>query len=118
MTGSSSTATLPSTRPFPVGSPGGSRIIGAVFNALLFKLLHGMELQAAVNRPRVIARNGPAELEMPLYRNKRFLLELTNEGYQPRDGNVIGSVQAIEILEDGWLFGAGDPRREGLALGY
>ncbi len=101
-----------------LGSPGGSRIIGLTLNVLLNVIDHGMDVQTAINQPRVIARNGPVELEAPLFRNRALREELEARGFDVRNAQAVGSVQAIEITEDGWLYGAADPRREGLAVGY
>ena len=40
-----------------IGCPGGSTIIGAVTNALLGRIFHGLPLQTAVDLPRLISRN-------------------------------------------------------------
>jgi len=101
-----------------LGSPGGSRIIGTVFQAVLYILQYGMDVQEAVNFPRVMSRNGPAELESPLFRNEKLLQALRDKGVEPVDGRAFGAVQAVRIRQDGWLEGAADPRREGSALGY
>ena len=106
-------------KPFlALGSPGGSRIIGVVLNMLVNRLVHDREVQEAVNAPRVISRNGSAELETPLLRNTPLMDGLKALGIEPRDAEAVGAVQAIEIRSDGWLAGAADPRREGLALGF
>lgn len=103
---------------YALGSPGGSRIIGVTLNVLLNVIDHGMDVQTAINSPRAISRNGPLELEAPLYRNRELRNELERRGFTVRNAGAFGSVQAIEIGEDGWLRGAADPRREGLAVGY
>ncbi|MDQ8208490.1 gamma-glutamyltransferase [Coraliomargarita sp. SDUM461003] len=101
-----------------IGSPGGSRIIGVVFNALLNTLVFDFDLQAAINAPRVIGRNGRPEMESPLYRDTTLRQELKERGFKMVDAQAAGSVQAIRVNPNGWLEGAADPRREGLALGY
>ncbi|MEX0742658.1 MAG: gamma-glutamyltransferase family protein, partial [Phycisphaeraceae bacterium] len=101
-----------------LGSPGGSRIIGITLNVLVNVIDHKMDVQTAINAPRVLARNGPLELEAPLYRNRALRTELERRGFDVRNAQAFGSVQAIQIGEDGWLHGAADPRREGLAVGY
>jgi gamma-glutamyltranspeptidase/glutathione hydrolase len=101
-----------------IGSPGGSRIIGVVFNALLNSLIFDFDLQAAINAPRVIGRNGRPEMESPLYRNTTLRTALQERGFKMVDAQAAGAVQAIRINSDAWLEGAADPRREGLALGY
>lgn len=113
------TIVLKDGKPFlALGSPGGSRIIGTVLNALVNVLDHGMDVQQAVNAPRVIARNGPVELEAPLYRDQALRKELEARGFEVSDVGSTGSVQAVLIGEDGWLRGAADPRRAGLVVGY
>jgi gamma-glutamyltranspeptidase/glutathione hydrolase len=101
-----------------LGSPGGSRIIGAVFNVVTNLLVHDMELQAAVNYPRIIARNGPVELEGPHYHNSQLTEMLEARGYKVINAQVAGAVQAILIDANNRLRGAADPRREGSALGF
>jgi gamma-glutamyltranspeptidase/glutathione hydrolase len=101
-----------------IGSPGGSRIIGVVFNALLNALVFDFDLQAAINAPRIIGRNGRPEMESPLYRDEALRNALNMRGFDLVDAQAAGAVQAIRVNADGWLEGAADPRREGLALGY
>lgn len=101
-----------------VGSPGGSRIIGITLNVLLNVLDHNMDVQTAIKAPRVIARNGPLEIEAPLYQREALREELARRGFDVQNIQAVGAVQAIEIDENGWLHGAADPRREGLAVGY
>lgn len=101
-----------------LGSPGGSRIIGITLNVLVNVLDHGMDVQAAVNAPRIIARNGPPELETPLHEKHDLVRNLEERGFDVDRINAAGSVQAIRIAPDGWLHGAADPRRHGLVVGY
>lgn len=101
-----------------IGSPGGSRIIGVVFNALLNALVFEFDLQEAINAPRVISRNSRPEMESLLYRDEALLEALKARGFNMVDAQAAGAVQAIRINKDGWLEGAADPRRAGLALGY
>lgn len=95
-----------------LGSPGGSRIIGIVFNVLVNTLIHGMDIQEAVNTPRLISRNGRPEVESPGFAEAR------KTGINLEDSKAAGAVQAIYLSDDGWLYGAADPRREGVVLGY
>lgn len=100
-----------------LGSPGGGRITGMVLNVLVNVVDHGMDVQQAINAPRMISRNGPSEWEAPLYRDAALRRQLEAMGFDIRDAGAAGSVQAIQIDGD-WLYGAADPRREGLSLGY
>lgn len=101
-----------------LGSPGGSRIIGVTFNTLVNILLHQMDPQVAINQPRVIARNGIAELEPPLFKQAPLLKSIEQFAIQPREVQAAGCVQAIQITPNRTLLGAADPRREGVALGF
>jgi len=101
-----------------LGSPGGSRIIGITLNVLVNVLDHGLDPQAAVNAPRVVARNGAAELERTYHDDEALRGELEERGFGTVRASSFGSVQAILIGDDGRLYGGADPRREGIALGY
>ncbi len=100
------------------GSPGGSTIIGTTLNVVLNVLDFEMDPQAAVNAPRVIARNGAVDLESRLFTDGALVAGLRARGFVVRDAGSIGAAQVIRIAEDGPLLGAADPRRDGLALGY
>jgi gamma-glutamyltranspeptidase/glutathione hydrolase len=98
-----------------LGSPGGSRIIGYVFNVLVNTLDYGMDVQSAVNAPRIVARNGSVSLDDAL-QTPALQAGLEARGFSVGGTNT-GSVQAIIVGDDGMLYGAADPRRNGLALG-
>ncbi len=99
-----------------LGTPGGSRIIGYVFNVLVNVIDYGMELQEAVNAPRIISQNGPLLIDSALA-STSIVGGLQARGFDVRQPNT-GSVQAILVGDDGLLYGAADPRRLGLALGH
>jgi gamma-glutamyltranspeptidase/glutathione hydrolase len=109
-------------RPYlALGSPGGARIIGIVAQVLVNVLDHGMDIQQAINAPRVDSRNGPLALEV-LYPHRRELCEaLRARGWQVRNlqpwYEAWGGAQGIRVLPDGTLEGGADPRREGAARG-
>ncbi len=98
-----------------VGSPGGSRIIGYNFNVITNILDYGLNPQEAVNAPRIVARNGGVNLDSELYANLSG--GLSARGFSVNEGNT-GSVQIVMVGEDGMVYGAADPRRQGLALGH
>lgn len=111
------TIVLRDGQPFmALGSPGGSRIIGYVLNVLVNVIDYDMELQAAVNAPRVIAQNGPLFVDAAFFSNES-VGGLQARGFDVRQPNS-GSVQAVLIGPDGMRYGAADPRRLGLALGH
>ncbi len=110
------TLVLKDGQPFmAVGSPGGSRIIAYVFNVVVDVLDYGMDIQAAVNAPRIVARNGGIGLDDALL-TPGLQAGLQARGFSVGGGNT-GSVQAVVVGDDGMLYGAADPRRNGLALG-
>jgi len=98
-----------------VGSPGGSRIINYVANALVAILDWGMDPQAALNMGHVVDRNGPIELEEGTEAEK-YAEVLTALGQEVTVGPLESGLHAI-LIRDGHLIGAADPRREGVALG-
>ena len=101
-----------------VGSPGGSTIIGTTLNVILNVLDFGMDVQEAVNAPRVIARNGAVDLESRLFADAALVAGLRAKGFVVRDAGSVGAAQAVGIADDGSLRGAADPRKNGLALGH
>jgi gamma-glutamyltranspeptidase/glutathione hydrolase len=98
-----------------IGSPGGSRIIGYVAEAIVSHIDWGMNVQAAVSTPHAINRFGTFDLE------KGTSLENMVEpmealGYKVKLRALNSGLHAISITKDG-LAGGADPRREGIALG-
>ena len=97
-----------------VGSPGGSSIIGYVLKSLVAMLDWGVEPQAALALPNVVARGTPA-VEAGF--DPALREALTAMGQQVRDappGEGSG-LHAVMVMPDGTLKGGADPRREGLA---
>lgn len=98
-----------------VGSPGGSRIIHYVTNALVAILDWDMDPQAALDMGHVVNRNGVTELEEGT--EAEALAEaLTTLGHEISVRPHVSGLHAIQI-KDGRLIGAADPRREGVAVG-
>ncbi len=99
-----------------IGSPGGSRIINYVANAIVAILERGMEPQAAVSAPHFGNRNGATELEAGTGAvDLREALEAM--GHEIETGDMTSGLHGIAIGDDGSLTGGVDPRREGVALG-
>jgi gamma-glutamyltranspeptidase/glutathione hydrolase len=98
-----------------LGSPGGSQIIGYVAKTLVSHLDWGMDIQAAVAAPNVLARFDAVEIEKG---TSAEALEpgLKALGFPVKSAEMTSGVQAIAIGE-GRLTGAADPRREGIAVG-
>ena len=98
-----------------IGSPGGSRIIGYVAQAIVNHVDFGMDVQQAVAAPHLVNRFGTFDLEegTPATELEAPLQEL---GFETEVRDLTSGLHAIEIAGDGLLGGA-DPRREGIALG-
>lgn len=83
-------------------------------------LQYGMDIQAAMDLPRVFAKPGTWTVEHEATLPESTVQELQARGYEmvPPDW-AIGGAQAIEIdWEKQTLTGASDHRKDGCALGY
>jgi gamma-glutamyltranspeptidase/glutathione hydrolase len=97
-----------------IGSPGGSRIIGYVAQAIIAHLDWGMNVQEAVSMPHLVNRFGTYDLEEG---TEAINLEgaLTEMGFEVSVRGLNSGLHAIAVSEV--LQGGADPRREGIALG-
>jgi gamma-glutamyltranspeptidase/glutathione hydrolase len=98
-----------------VGSPGGSLIIGYVVKTLIAVLDWGMDMDAAINSPYFVNRNGSTDLE------KGTQLEalkpvLEGMGHTVKLISNVSGLHGIRITPNG-LDGGADKRREGVSLG-
>ena len=98
-----------------VGSPGGSRIIGYVAKTLIAALDWNLALQAAVDLPNFVNRNGPIELERGTALEE-LRPRLESMGHKVVSFSRSSGIQAVRLSGSG-LEGAADKRRDGLALG-
>ncbi len=98
-----------------IGSPGGSRIIGYVAQAIIAHIDWGMDVQQAVAMPHGVNRFGTFDLEEGTGL-ATLAPELELLGYEVNVRALTSGLHAISIGPDGLLGGA-DPRREGIALG-
>ncbi|MDD5543736.1 MAG: gamma-glutamyltransferase [Acidobacteriia bacterium] len=110
-----------------LGSPGGPTIINTVLETLVNVIDFGMNIQEAVDAPRIHHQWMPDRLDVePIGFSPDTLHILESEGYTLKlmhsssGGNeFLGDVQAILIdPKTGVRLGAADPRRHGVALGY
>jgi len=106
-----------------LGSPGGSQIIGVVGQVLTGVLDHNLDMQAAINLPRVSCRNrGSIELEGHYPERSAMAERLQALGWPLRPlipgYEAWGGAQGIRRRADGRLEGGADPRREGAVRGY
>ena len=98
-----------------VGSPGGSRIIGYVAQAIIAHLDWGMDVQQAVSAPHLVNRFGTMDVEAGTAA-EALVDPLTEMGFTVEARTLTSGLHAIAITADG-LQGGADPRREGIALG-
>jgi gamma-glutamyltranspeptidase/glutathione hydrolase len=99
-----------------LGSPGGSTIITTVLQVLLNVLEHGIDLQAAVDAPRLYSASYP-DLTWEAAIPADTLDALRALGHQPTPSPTsLGSVQAARRRPDGTWLGAADPRRAGTVI--
>ncbi len=98
-----------------IGSPGGSRIIGYVAQTIIAHTQWGMDIQQAINLPRLLNRFGTLDIEQG---TDATLLkaELEKMGFMTEVRDLNSGLHAIRITSEG-LEGAADPRREGIAIG-
>lgn len=99
-----------------LGSPGGSNIIGYVTKTIIAALDWDMDIQAAVDLPHYINRNGAST---DLEKGTAILAlksSLEAAGHVVRTRPMTSGLHAIRV-RGRVLMGAADPRREGVALG-
>jgi gamma-glutamyltranspeptidase/glutathione hydrolase len=98
-----------------IGSPGGASIIPYVAQALVGILDFGLDPQAAIDRPHVLNRNGPTEVEAGP-EAEATVAALARFGGETEVTDLNSGLHAI-LIRDGKLIGAADKRREGVARG-
>ncbi len=98
-----------------LGSPGGSRIIGYVTQALVAVLDWNMDMQSAFDQPRFLDRNGPLEIEEGTSLEK-LIPDLKALGHDVLPEKINSGLHGIRVTPEG-LDGGADPRREGKAIG-
>ncbi len=101
-----------------IGSPGGARIITAVFQTLLNLVEHGMSMQGAVSAPRVHHQQWPDSIRAePGALADSTVAALRAMGHAVYEDGPMGRVDAILVLPDGRLEGGADPRGDDTAVG-
>ncbi|MEA1082345.1 gamma-glutamyltransferase [Marinobacter qingdaonensis] len=101
------------------GSPGGSRIITTTLQVILNVIDHGMNIQTAVNAPRIHHQWLPDEIRIEQGVSPDTIRLLEQRGHTVVTDSAMGAIQSIMIGEDGTLYGGADPRRStSSAKGY
>lgn len=97
-----------------VGSPGGSRIINYVAQTIIAVLDWQLDIQSAIDLPKVTNRNDATTLEMGT-NLEAFKPQLEAMGHKVFIRNLNSGLHGIEVFDDK-LIGGADPRREGKVL--
>jgi gamma-glutamyltranspeptidase/glutathione hydrolase len=103
-----------------IGSPGGPMIISSVLQTLLNVVVFDMNIQEAVNAPRIHHQWLPDEIKMEKYGFAPEVREqLKRRGHTLTERKYMGDVHVIiHMLKSGLFMGASDPRSEGRSVGY
>jgi len=107
-------------KPFMIlGSPGGGRIITAVFQTVVNMIDFNMSLKDAINAPRFHNQWYPDEIQVESgMLDKNTKAQLISLGHSIKDIHSFGKIDAIRFNEDGSMTGYSDSRGYGKALGY
>ncbi len=101
------------------GSPGGSRIITTTLQVIMNVIDHNLNIQAAVNAPRIHHQWFPDELRIEEGLSPDTIRLLKGMGHTIQQKSAMGAIQSIMILEDGTMHGGADPRRStSSAMGF
>lgn len=94
------------------GSPGGSRIISTTLQVIMNVIDHKMNIQTAVNAPRVHHQWLPDIIRMEQGISPDTINILKNMGHKVSQKSAMGGSQSILVNNDsGILYGAADPRQ-------
>jgi gamma-glutamyltranspeptidase/glutathione hydrolase len=103
-----------------IGSPGGPTIINTVLQVVLNVIDFGLTIQEAIDAPRFHHQYLPDELRLEKQGwAQDVVVALQNRGHKIVLRECMGDAQGIQLdSQRGILWGASDPRGDGLALGY
>ena len=101
------------------GSPGGSRIITTTLQVIMNVIDHRLNIQAAVNAPRIHHQWLPDEIRIEEGISPDTIRLLEAMGHTVNEKDSMGAIQSIMIAEDGTMYGGADPRRStSAAMGF
>lgn len=102
-----------------MGSPGGPTIINTVLQIYLNVTVWGMDLQQAVDAPRIHHQWQPDRIDHePFALSAETKAELERMGYELRERQRIGMAAGIRKTPEGFFAGYADRRGAGTARGY
>jgi gamma-glutamyltranspeptidase/glutathione hydrolase len=106
---------------FAIGTPGGTTIINTVLQVITNVIDHGMNLQEAIDSPRIHHQWLPDKIldePLGLSADTRRALEARNHQFVA-EPNYMSDAQGIMIEEKtNMRLGASDARQDGAAVGY
>ncbi|CAN5300386.1 gamma-glutamyltransferase [soil metagenome] len=105
---------------FAAGARGGPRIITTVLQIVLNMIDHDMNIQEAIDAPRIHHQWFPDEIIVEQYGmspDTRTVLEKMGHNFAARPINI-ASATGISVDEKGVRYGAIDSRSDGEAIGY
>ncbi len=118
----SPTIVLKDGKPFlSFGTPGATRIITAMPQILMNMVDYGMDLQQAINAPRIHCMTGDIFMESRIPKETQEALKAKGHKISVRGEMDLyfGGAQGVVVdAGRGKLYGAADPRRDGFAAGY
>jgi gamma-glutamyltranspeptidase/glutathione hydrolase len=101
-----------------VGAPGGARIINGVLQVILNVLDWKMDVQQAVDQPRLHHQWKPDRLYLERGFSPDTIELLRKMGHEVEpDSGAVASVEAL-LVDGGWIQGAQNGRSDGKATGY
>ena len=116
------TIMLKNGKPFlSVGSPGATRIISALTQIIVNVVDFRMNIQDAIEAPRIHCMTGDIFMESRIPKEVQEALIAKGHKLSVRGAMDLyfGGAQGVMIDPvSGKLYGAGDPRRDGVAVGY
>ncbi len=105
---------------FALGARGGPRIISAVMQSVINVIDFEMDIQQAIDAPRIHHQWLPDEImyeQFGVSADTMSILSGYGHKFEPRPGNI-ASATGIMIGKDGVRLGAIDSRSDGAAIGY
>jgi gamma-glutamyltranspeptidase/glutathione hydrolase len=102
-----------------LGAPGAVLIIPGVAMTITRVIDHGMDIQDAIDAPRILEGWGKTVLETRVPEDVKAALEAIGHEFTYDEGwYPYPCVQGVYVMENGTIRGGADPRRDGKALGY